>query len=297
MRVALFHNEDAGDGSSVHEITALLKRHDHHLVQVIDKELRVEQILASHADLVVAAGGDGTVATAARVLAGSKLPLAILPLGTANNIARSLCSEGPLDTLVAGWADAEPQALDMGFAAGEWGQRIFFESVGAGLIPAGIAAAKAQEEKAREGSSTVKPEDAVGTFRDVLAHLEPQQWTIVIDGQEQTDEFLLVEVLNIPSIGPNLVLSDEANPTDGWFSVVVATEAHRGVLDQYLAHRISGGERPLSMPPLHARRVEIRGICDVHVDDQLLETPSPQTVSMAIEAAALQFLPGRRFER
>jgi diacylglycerol kinase family enzyme len=292
VRVALFHNEDAGDGTSVDDITALLERHGHQLVQVINKELRVDRILASHADLVVAAGGDGTVATAARVLAGRKLPLAILPLGTANNIARSLCSDGPLDAIVETWAHEEPQSLDIGYARGEWGQRIFFESVGAGLIPAGIVAAKAQEESARNGSSTVKPEDAVATFRDVLAHLQPQQWTVVIDGQEHTGEFLLVEVLNIPSIGPNLVLSDEALPTDGFFSVVIATEEHRRVLDEYLAQRISGSELPLSMPHLHARRVEIRVVTEVHVDDQLLHTSSPDAVSMTIEPAALQFLPG-----
>jgi diacylglycerol kinase family enzyme len=292
VRVVLFHNEDAGDGSSVDELTALLERHGHHLVQVVDKEHRVERILASRADLAVAAGGDGTVATAARVLAGRTLPLAILPLGTANNIAKSLGSDGPLDRLVAAWGRTKPQSLDIGFARSEWGQRIFFESVGAGLIPAGIAAAKSQEETAREGSSTTKPEEAVATFRDVLARLEPQRWTIVIDGEEQIDDFLLVEVLNIPSIGPNLVLSDEATPSDGLFSVIIATEEHRRVLDEYLVHRINGGERPLSMPPRHARRVEIRGSTTVHVDDQLLDTHSPQTVSMAIEAGALQFLPG-----
>lgn len=287
MRVVLFHNEDAGDGSSVDEITTLLERHGHQLVNVVDKEFSVERILESHADLVVAAGGDGTVATAARVLAGRKVPFAILPLGTANNIAKSLCYDGPLDELVAGWADAEPQSLDVGIARGEWGERIFFESVGAGLIPSGIAAAKAQE-----GPSTSKPEDAVRTFREVLARLEPQRWTISLDGREQTGEFLLVEVLNIPSIGPNLVLSDEASPSDGLFSVVIATEQHRRVLDAYLAHRIGGGDRPLSMPPLHASRVEIRGSTEVHVDDQLLDTRSPQTVSMTIEPAVLQFLPG-----
>ncbi|HKH73171.1 MAG TPA: diacylglycerol kinase family protein [Vicinamibacterales bacterium] len=292
MRVALFHNEDAGDGSSIEEITALLERHGHDLVQVVDKEHRVEHILASHADLAVAAGGDGTVATAARVLAGHTLPLAILPLGTANNIARSLSNDGPLDTLVEAWGRTTPQLLDIGFARAEWGQRIFFESVGAGLIPAGIAAAKAQEEKAREGSPTVKPEDAIATFRDVLARLEPQRWTLVIDGQEEIGDFLLVEVLNIASIGPNLVLSDEANPNDGLFSVIIAAEQHRRMLDEYLAHRANGGERPLSMPPRHARRVEIRGSTTVHVDDQLLDTHSPETVSMTIEAGALKFLPG-----
>lgn len=294
MRIALFHNEDAGDGSSVDEITTLLERHGHRLVQVIDKEVRVDQILATHADLAVAAGGDGTVATAARVLAGRKLPLAVLPLGTANNIAKSLSCDGPLDAIVARWGHEEPQSLDIGYARGAWGQRIFFESVGAGLIPAGIAAAMAKEDTAVEGSSTVRPEDAVVTFRDVLAHLQPQRWTIVIDGQEHTGEFLLVEVLNIPSIGPNLVLSDEALPTDGLFSVVIAAEEDRGVLDEYLARRMRGSERPLSMPLVHARRVEIHACTEVHVDDQLFHTPSPETVSMTIEPAALQFLAGTR---
>jgi diacylglycerol kinase (ATP) len=292
LRIALFHNEDAGDGSSVDEITALLERHGHRLVQVVDKEFRVEQILESGADLAVAAGGDGTVATAARVLAGRKLPLAILPLGTANNIAKSLNSDGPLEALVAAWAHATPLTLDIGFARGEWGERIFFESVGAGLIPAGIGAAKSQEADTQEGSSTARPEDAVRTFREVLATLQPQPWTIVLDGEEITGEFLLVEVLNMPSIGPNLVLSDEANPSDSWFSVVIATEQQRGVLDDYLAHRIDGGDDPLSLPPRHARAVEIRGSTDVHIDDQLLHTQSPHAVAMAIEPAALIFLPG-----
>jgi diacylglycerol kinase family enzyme len=287
VRVALFHNEDAGDGSSVDEIATLFERHGHHLVNVVDKEFSVERILESHADLVVAAGGDGTVATAARVLAGRKVPLAILPLGTANNIAKSLCYEGPLDRLVEGWAEATPMSLDVGIARGEWGERIFFESVGAGLIPSGIAAAKALE-----GSSTSKPEDAVRTFRDALRRLEPQRWTLSVDGREHTGEFLLVEVLNIPSIGPNLVLSDEANPSDGLFSVVIATQHHRDLLDDYLTRRIQGGDRPLSMPPIHASRVEIRGSTEVHVDDQLLRSHSPQTVSMTIEPAVLEFLPG-----
>lgn len=288
MRVALFHNEDAGDGTSLHEISALLERHGHHLVHIVDNEWAAEQVLEKRADLVVAAGGDGTVAAAARVLAGRTIPLAILPLGTANNIAKSLCCEGPTEALIEGWDHAQPQPLDLGTARGEWGERVFFESVGAGLIPAGIAAAKTSQD----GSATSKPEDAVRIFRDALARLEPRRWTITLDGVATTGEFLLVEVLNMPSIGPNLVLSQEANPCDGFFSVVIATTRDRDLLDEYLVHRIEGGEQPLSLPAHRARRVDILGWSDVHVDDQLLRTRSSETVSMTIEPGALEFLPG-----
>jgi diacylglycerol kinase family enzyme len=286
VRVALFHNEDAGDGSSVDEIRALLERHGHRLVQVVDKEWSADQILESSADLVVAAGGDGTVATAARVLAGQKTPLAILPLGTANNVAKSLCSEGPIESLVESWHQVPSKPCDLGTARGDWGERVFLESVGAGLIPAGIAAAKAQQ------SATSKPSDAVRIFREVLGRLQPERWTITLDGISTTGAFLLVEVLNMPSIGPNLVLSDEADPCDGFFSVVIATEHHREVLDEYLVHRIEGGDQPLALTPRHARRIEIHGWSDVHVDDQLLRARSSETVSIAITPGALEFLPG-----
>ena len=286
MRIALFHNEAAGDGSSFDEIRVLLERHGHRLVQVVDTEWSVEQLVEKHPDLVVAAGGDGTVTTAARVLAGTTIPLAILPLGTANNIAKSLCCEGPTDALIDGWTHAEPQPLDLGTARGSWGEWTFFESVGAGLIPAGIAAAKARE------SGTSKPDDAAQIFRDALRELEARRWTITLDGISTSGEFLLMEVLNMPSIGPNLVLSEEANPCDGLFSVVIATEGHRQLLDDYLVHRVEGGSSPLALPPRHARHIEILGWTDVHVDDQLVRTQSSETVSIAIESAALLFLPG-----
>ena len=46
--------------------------------------------VSAGADLVVAAGGDGTVAACAEALTGTNVPLAIVPLGTANLAARSL---------------------------------------------------------------------------------------------------------------------------------------------------------------------------------------------------------------
>jgi diacylglycerol kinase family enzyme len=292
MRVALFHNKDAGDGTSVNEISSLLERHGHHLVQVVDKEWSAELVLEKRVDLVVAAGGDGTVTTAARVLAGRDVPLAILPLGTANNIARSLGCDGPIETLIESWEHAAPQRLDLGAARGVWGERIFIESVGAGLIPGGIAAAHAHQSS-REDSATSKPTDAVRIFRDVLARLEPRRWTITLDGLATTGEFLLVEILNMPSIGPNLVLSEDASPNDGFFSVVVATEQHRDVLDEYLVHRSEDRVRPLRLTPRRARRVDILGWDDVHLDDQLLRARPSETVSITIAPGALVFLAGR----
>jgi diacylglycerol kinase (ATP) len=65
-------------------------------------------------DLAIAAGGDGTIGAVATHVAGSELPLAILPLGTANDVARSL--HLPIDVAEAcvAIAGAVPMEIDVG---------------------------------------------------------------------------------------------------------------------------------------------------------------------------------------
>jgi diacylglycerol kinase family enzyme len=290
--VTLFHNEDAGDGTSTREICTLLERYGHVLVHVLAAEASAEQVLDGAPDVVVAAGGDGTVAAAARVLAGRRVPLAILPLGTANNIARSLESDGVLEDLIRGWRDARRRQVDVGVARGEWGERVFFESVGAGLIPSGIAAAHAAPPDG-QGSSTHQPGDAVRFFCDALSRLEPHRWTLTLDGVSTTGEFLLVEALNMPAIGPNLMLADGADPSDGFLSVVVATEEHRAPITRYLEGLEAGAP---GTPPLQShrvRRLEIYGWSDVHVDDELLRGRPSSTVSLSLQAGVLEVLTPR----
>ena len=65
-------------------------------------------------DLVIAAGGDGTVGSVATQLVGSGVPLAILPLGTANDVARSLYMPMDLAQACDHLAGTEPMDIDVG---------------------------------------------------------------------------------------------------------------------------------------------------------------------------------------
>src|SRR5690242_5859806 len=51
---------------------------------------KLDRAIRSDASVVVAAGGDGTATAVARRLTGTNKTLAILPLGTANLLARDL---------------------------------------------------------------------------------------------------------------------------------------------------------------------------------------------------------------
>ncbi|MBZ8133839.1 diacylglycerol kinase [Afifella sp. IM 167] len=93
---------------------------------------RVKGAAASNAGIVLAAGGDGTVTAVASALAGTDKALAILPLGTANLLARDL--KIPLDMAEAidALATMAPRRID----AGEVNGRLFLHKAVIGLAPA-----------------------------------------------------------------------------------------------------------------------------------------------------------------
>jgi diacylglycerol kinase family enzyme len=98
---------------------------------------RIERALASEAEVVVAAGGDGTATALAGSLIGSEKTLAILPLGTANLMARDLAVPLELDAALEALLEMQPRMIDVGEVNG----RIFLHKVVVGFVPA-IAAGR-----------------------------------------------------------------------------------------------------------------------------------------------------------
>lgn len=290
MKVSLLYNVSAGEGLSAEKLCERLERCGHHVVHLVEKDAELERVLDEETDLVVAAGGDGTVWRAVSALAGSDIPLAIFPLGTANNIARSLGIEGSIGQLIEGWKTARRRPLDIGMASGGWGESRFVEGVGAGLVSSGISEMDGKSSDDKDLDADSRLARAVRRYRDVLSQLKPRPWKVTMDGHCFEGEFLLVEVLNIRSVGPNLVLAPEANPSDGLFDVVAAGEEHRDEIDDYLRQRIKGREGRLSLPTRRARHVEVEGWQELHVDDTVCAGQSIATVTIEAEPQAVRFL-------
>ena len=218
MKAVLFHNPKSGKkGQDKDEVLAALKLADHSARYVSTKSDDLKKELAeADADFVVVAGGDGTVAEVIANLGNRKLPIGILPMGTANNIARSLEIGGEPQVLVESWNLERTRPFDVGRIDGTWGKSAFVESFGLGLIPDMIL--KSQKKDKPKGARNLQ------TGRDLLCQLardaKPLQIKITIDGKELEGEWLGVEVMNIPFTGPGLHLAPASDFADGMLDVV-----------------------------------------------------------------------------
>src|SRR3569623_365924 len=110
-----------------------------------DLAVKIDRARQSTAEVVVCAGGDGTFTAIARELGVAGKTLALLPLGTANLLARDLSMPLALDLALTALAQAAPIEID----AGEVNGRLFLHKVVVGVVPA-IAAAR---EKVRGGGT------------------------------------------------------------------------------------------------------------------------------------------------
>ena len=91
----------------------------HHVLSGADLAGTLDRVLADGHDLVVVGGGDGTVSYAAGRVVGTNVVLGVLPLGTANDFARTLEIPNNLAEACATVADGKVVDIDLGRANGK----------------------------------------------------------------------------------------------------------------------------------------------------------------------------------
>jgi len=155
-RLTLFRNPGSGSGEA-DEAPTLLRWHGAS-VQVRDLS-EVDLPLPAGTERVAVAGGDGSIAAVAARVAGTGLPLAVIPSGTANDFARAAGLPGDLgEAARLAVAGARIRRLDLCYM----GKRPFVNVASVGLAPA--AAAKARGLKRALGPVAY----AVGGMRAAL---------------------------------------------------------------------------------------------------------------------------------
>lgn len=239
MRAVVLHNPAAGSGKvSADDLLAALAAGGTAGRYCSTKESRSSDALKEPTDLIVAAGGDGTVLKALHYLRDRRTPIAILPLGGSNNTARSLgITADPLEIAQAGWRETDARRLDIGVAAGPWGRRLFLEAIGVGVL---AEAAAVVEEQGASGPG--KSELAREALLDMLAGAQPEGIRFTVDGQEVKCRCLLAEIMNTSTTGPRLSLAPAADPGDGLLDLVWLEPEARTEMLTWL-------EGSMAMPP------------------------------------------------
>ena len=268
MRALLVHNPSAGSGRpSAEELLAALDQAGFSTTYYSSKEDAYKSALAHPTDILIIAGGDGTVGKVTRRISDRKTLVAILPIGTANNVARCMGIFGEPPALIAAMRGAPVKRLDMGIAAGPWGTRHFLESVGWGafakaVTPDGDRKPPREEriERGREG------------FAEILAKAKPKHFTVTEDGNDIEEDFIFVEVLNLGMTGPRMLISPSAETGDQLLDVVYLTEARRQDMIDWLE---SGDhERPPPVQVTKARKVTFHwDEGPLRIDDEVLSKP------------------------
>ena len=299
MDVVLLHNAKAGDESwSRNDLVKLVRRAGFEPRYFTLRRALAEPRLLDWGEFVIVAGGDGALCKVALALLGRNRPIAPLPLGTANNIARSLGLSRRPEDIVSGWRKLRSRPFDVGLLEGPWGRRPFFEGVGVGLISRSIAVLEEIDEVAvyEYKKAKHKLHRDVCVAASLAREMRPIPASLALEGRHFSGDFLLVEILNIRRAGPGVEVAPHASPSDGRFDVVSATADQRPRLLRTLKARLKDKDNVRSMSTRRARRVhlEVRVPCELRIDDDTLLLAAGNTIEITMKPGALQFvLPGK----
>ena len=299
VRITLIHNPGAGDDDQPNgeALQSLLRGAGHSVrYQPADAD-NWAAVLDEPADLVAVAGGDGTVGRVAKKLIGRDIPVAPLPLGTANNISKTLGLDGlTLEEIVAGWHGGRRLKFDVGIANGPWGTRYFVEGFGVGLLARTLPAAEDSKTLASLDSAEAKVAYAIQMLRERLEHCAPHRLEMMLDGRDYSGEYVLFEALNMEFIGPNLYLAPDIDSGDGRLDVVLVTTAERDKLHESLEHWQDGKLEPPRLTRHLAAGIELEWSgFEVHIDDEAWpdkdDGPQPALakIELKVEREALIF--------
>jgi YegS/Rv2252/BmrU family lipid kinase len=163
---------------------------------------------AETADLVVSAGGDGTLSRTVDALGGrlGDVTFAVVPLGTGNDFARTLGTpEDPLEAARAVAAGRE-RSIDVWRASGEGVERLFVNA-SVGGFPVEVDERVGDREK-----KVLGPVAYLTAGARTVASME--RFTVRLDGRDVPD-CLAVGVGNGRTVGGGIPLFPDADPSDG----------------------------------------------------------------------------------
>lgn len=243
---------------------------------------------AEGVDVVIAAGGDGTIHAVASGLIGTKSTLGIIAMGTMNNLAHSLSIPDTIEGACAIIGKGETKKIDIG----NINNHVFLEVAGIGLEAVLFPAA--EEIKSRGWLSTAR--GAFDGLRSLFA-FKPANIKVSFDGHRSRPyRVLQVTVCNSPYYGVHLQVAPGTLMDDGLLDVVIYKNFSKL---EFLRHGISITQGKRILEPKITRRkvktlritadypvpVHSDGVVHGHTPALISVTPGALSVRVPIQVA------------
>lgn len=222
-------------------------------------------------DALVAVGGDGLVHQALQGVVGSDVPLAVVPAGTGNDIARAFgTGRATARGMARAILDGRTRPSDVVRLTLADGTRRYYLSV---LACGFDARVNERVNNFRFGMGRV------GYLAGIVAELHtfrPIDFEIDIDGRTIAEPGMLVAVGNTDSYGGGLKVCAGAEPDDGLLDVVFMREASKGRFVRQFPRVFNGSHVELDEVRLErGASVTIRGEAGVaYADGERMGTPT-----------------------
>ncbi len=218
-------------------------------------------------DRVILGGGDGTINLALDALLEVDKPFGILPLGTANDLARSLRIEADIDEALAVIARGETRRIDVARA----NDVSFVNAIGLGLGPQ-MTREMDSETKSRFGVLAY----LIGVIRAFRKQADFSA-RIRIDDHEHQVQCTQITIANGIHYGGGMTISEDAKLDDGCLDVlIVHPESRLSLIANALHLRFGRTRANDAMTHRRCRRVELNTEPELEVTadgEVLLSTP------------------------
>jgi diacylglycerol kinase (ATP) len=225
-KVTALTNPLSGHGTAVEAAQTAIAQLHHRGVEVVeiigddaeDARYLVSAALEKGTDAVMVTGGDGVISNALQVLAGTDVPLGIIPAGTGNDHAREFGiptkdPEAAADIVVDGWTET----IDLGRIRDDTGVDKWF----------GTVAAAGFDSLVTDRANRMRwPHGRLRYYIAMIAELSQLRllpFRLVLDGTEEIDaDITLAAFGNTRSYGGGLLICPNADRTDGLLDITMA---------------------------------------------------------------------------
>ena len=301
-KVTALTNPQSGHGAAVTASQLAIARLQHRGVEVIeivgenaeDARYLVAAAIEKGTDAVVVTGGDGVISNALQVLAGTDVPLGIIPAGTGNDHAREFGiptkdPEAAADVVVDGWAET----IDLGriqrdeVSRGSGGDSKWDKWFGT------VAATGFDSLVTDRANRMTWPHGRLRYYVAMLAELSQLRllpFRLVLDGSQEIEADLTLTALgNTRSYGGGMQICPNADPSDGLLDITMVASGSRTKLIRFFPTALKGthvGLDEVTTARAKTVHVECPGI-NVYADGDFA-CPLPAEISAV--PAALQIL-------